>query len=58
MEFPLRNFVSNGIIYEVTTPYTPEQNGMAERKNRSLKGMLNVMLISSGMPTNMWRVSP
>ena len=44
----------NGIIHEVTAPYTPEQNGVAERKNRTLKDMMNAMLISSGMPSNMW----
>ena len=44
----------NGIIHEVTTPYTPEQNGIAERKNRTLKDMMNAMLISSGLPSNMW----
>ena len=52
---PLKKFCeSNGIIHEVTTPYTPEQNGIAEMKNRTLKDMMNAMLISSGMPTNMW----
>ena len=51
----LRKFCElNGIVHEVTAPYTPEQNGIAERKNRTLKDMMNAMLISSGMPTNMW----
>ena len=44
----------NGIIHEVTTPSTPEQNGIAERKNRTLKDMMNAMLISSSLPFNMW----
>ena len=52
---PLKKFCeTNGIIHETTAPYTPEQNGIAERKNRTLKDMMNAMLISSGMPTNMW----
>ncbi|XP_057249331.1 uncharacterized protein LOC130590790 [Beta vulgaris subsp. vulgaris] len=42
------------VLTEMTSPYTPEQNGIAERKNRTLKDMMNAMLISSGMPTNMW----
>ncbi|GJV18870.1 zinc finger, CCHC-type containing protein [Tanacetum coccineum] len=37
-------FQSAGIIHETTAPYTPQQNGMAERKNRALKEMVNSML--------------
>ncbi|GJT45491.1 zinc finger, CCHC-type containing protein [Tanacetum coccineum] len=38
-----------GIIHETTAPYTPQQNGMAERKNRALKEMVNSMLSYSGL---------
>ena len=44
----------NDIIHEVTTPSTPEQNGIAERKNRTPKDMMNARLISFGLPSNMW----
>ncbi|GKE20158.1 zinc finger, CCHC-type containing protein [Tanacetum coccineum] len=37
------------IIHETTAPYTPQQNGMAERKNRALKEMVNSMLSYSGL---------
>ncbi|GJY89570.1 zinc finger, CCHC-type containing protein [Tanacetum coccineum] len=37
-------FQSVGIIHETTTPYTPQQNGVSERKNRALKEMVNSML--------------
>ena len=44
----------NGIIRETSAPYTPQQNGIAERKNHTLKDMRNAMLVSSGLPDNMW----
>ncbi|GJW59597.1 zinc finger, CCHC-type containing protein [Tanacetum coccineum] len=33
-------FQSVGIIYETTDPYKPQQNGVAEKKNRALKEMV------------------
>nr|GEU76737.1 hypothetical protein [Tanacetum cinerariifolium] len=42
-------FQSVGVIHETTAPYTPQQNGMAERKNRALKEMVNSMLSYSGL---------
>ncbi|KAG7552374.1 Zinc finger CCHC-type [Arabidopsis thaliana x Arabidopsis arenosa] len=43
-----------GIIHQTTAPYTPMQNGVAERKNRTLKEMMNSMLNDSGAPSNLW----
>ncbi|GJZ77818.1 retrovirus-related pol polyprotein from transposon TNT 1-94 [Tanacetum coccineum] len=44
----------HGIRHEFTAPYLPQQNGIAERKNRTLKEMVIAMLISSGMSQDMW----
>nr|GEU93861.1 zinc finger, CCHC-type [Tanacetum cinerariifolium] len=42
-------FQSVGIIHESTALYTSHQNGVAERKNRALKEMVNSMLSYSGL---------
>ncbi|GJR30558.1 retrotransposon protein, putative, ty1-copia subclass [Tanacetum coccineum] len=44
----------HGIRHEFTAPYSPQQNGIAERKNHTLKEMVTAMLISSGMSQDMW----
>ena len=43
-----------GIEKQLTASYTPQQNGVAERKNRTLIEMVNSMLYGSGMPGNFW----
>lgn len=45
---------TNGIRVETTVPYTPEQNGVSERLNRTIVEKVRAMLASSGMPKNMW----
>nr|GEU57085.1 hypothetical protein [Tanacetum cinerariifolium] len=48
-------FQSVGIIHETIAPYTPQQNGVAKRKNRTLKEMVNSMLSYSGLSEGFWR---
>ena len=43
-----------GIIHEVTPTYSPESNEVPERKNRTLKEMMNALLVSSSAPNNLW----
>ncbi|GJZ45702.1 retrotransposon protein, putative, ty1-copia subclass [Tanacetum coccineum] len=44
----------HGIRHEFTAPCSPQQNGTAERKNRTLKEMVNAMLISSSLSQDIW----
>lgn len=45
---------SKGIVHQLTAPYTPEQNGVAERKNRSLIEMARCMLFDANMNFKYW----
>ena len=45
-------FEKHGIIHQSLTPYTPQQNGLAERKNRTLVDMVNAMILSAEVPFN------
>nr|GEV52567.1 hypothetical protein [Tanacetum cinerariifolium] len=47
-------FQSTGIIHQTTAPYTPQQNGVAEKKNRTLKEMVNFMLSYSRLSEGFW----
>ena len=43
----------SGIQVQHSIPYTPQQNGVAERKNRSLKEMTTCMLESKKIAENL-----
>ena len=47
-------FSSNDINHEVTAPYTPQHNGILERKNRTLVNMIRSMLKQKQMPHYLW----
>ncbi|GJW92555.1 retrovirus-related pol polyprotein from transposon TNT 1-94 [Tanacetum coccineum] len=45
---------SQGLIHQRTAPYTPQHNGVAERKNRVLQNMINAILVSENLLKNLW----
>ena len=54
-ESPFLDFCArHGIIHETTAPYSPQSNGVAERKNCTIKEIMNAMLISFDLRQNMW----
>jgi len=44
----------NGIVHEVTAPYTPQHNGLAGRRNRSLLDITRSMLKMKKKPNTFW----
>jgi hypothetical protein len=42
--------IDAGIYRSLTASYTPQQNGVAERKNRSIVEMAKCMLKAKGLP--------
>jgi transposase InsO family protein len=45
---------SKGIFHQTTTTYTPQQNGKAERLNRTLQERARAMIAASGLPDSYW----
>ncbi|XP_070013943.1 uncharacterized protein [Nicotiana sylvestris] len=44
----------NGIDHYFSAPRTPQQNGVVERKNRTLEDMARTMLLFSKLPHSFW----
>ncbi|KAK9947388.1 hypothetical protein M0R45_003016 [Rubus argutus] len=45
---------SNGISHQVSCPYTPEQNGVSERKNRHIRETVVTMLQTASLSSEFW----
>ncbi|KAL2248151.1 UNVERIFIED_CONTAM: Retrovirus-related Pol polyprotein from transposon TNT 1-94 [Sesamum indicum] len=58
LEFYNQNFSEmcdkHGIKRHKTNPYTPQQNGVVERMNRTLFDKVRYLLVSSGLPKMFW----
>lgn len=44
----------SGIVHEKTVPYTPEQNGLAERMNRTIVEKAKCMLFDAALKKGFW----
>ncbi len=49
-----RWMLDQGIRHETSAPYTPQQNGVAERVNRTILESARSMLHSSSLPLELW----
>lgn len=43
-----------GIYHEIITPYTPQHNGVDERRNKTISNMVRSMLKSKNLPVKLW----
>ncbi|GKU96244.1 hypothetical protein SLEP1_g9499 [Rubroshorea leprosula] len=57
-EFNLKESVdfceSNGIKRQLTTAYTPQQNGVCERRNRTIMSMVQSLMSKNSLPKEFW----
>jgi hypothetical protein len=50
-----RHFLeAEGISHQLTVEYTPQQNGVAERANRTLVEMARCILLQANLPDTLW----
>ncbi|CAB0018378.1 unnamed protein product, partial [Nesidiocoris tenuis] len=49
-----RYLQAHGIFRRLTIPHTPQQNGVAERKNRSLVEMARCLMVQAKLPPSFW----
>ncbi|XP_019238625.1 PREDICTED: uncharacterized protein LOC109218705 [Nicotiana attenuata] len=47
-------FSQQGIIHQTTCPHTPQQNGIVERKHRTLLEACKALLFQSKLPVSFW----
>nr|KYP63600.1 Retrovirus-related Pol polyprotein from transposon TNT 1-94 [Cajanus cajan] len=51
----LSSFLSSqGVLHQSTCPHTPQQNGIAERKNRHLVETVRTLMLNTNVPVHHW----
>src|ERR1051325_9182665 len=53
-QFSEKYFKENGIFHDFSCPRTPQQNGVVERKNRTLQEMARTMINETNMAKHFW----
>lgn len=57
-EFTINEFNSfcekHGIITQLTALYSPQQNGVSERKNKTIMDMAKALMKEKGLPNTFW----
>nr|GEY93855.1 zinc finger, CCHC-type [Tanacetum cinerariifolium] len=57
-EFTSKEFTQyckeNGVARQLTAPYSPQQNGVVERRNRTSMSTTRCMMKATNMPQNFW----
>ena len=48
------HLAKHGIVHQTSCPYTPQQNGVAERKNRHLMEVARSMMFHGNVPKRFW----
>ena len=46
--------MENGISHQLTMSYTSQQDGVAERQNRTLLNMVRSMMAHADLPVSFW----
>ena len=49
-----KHLEDSGIVAQFTMPWSPEQNGVAERRNRTLMEMVRSMISRTNLPCFLW----
>src|SRR5947207_11457545 len=44
----------SGIIHKTTAPYSPDQNGVAERANRTIMGRVKAIIAEAKLDKRLW----
>ena len=47
-------YENNGIFHNLSSPRTPQQNGVVERKNRTIQEMARTMLYEDSLLKHLW----